>query len=304
MIEIIQELFAIPDNVVVGIGPLAIAGAALQLGQGIFGAVRAGRREKRIEREVFDLERSLRGLEQNRQEIIDPSDVLEDRSGQITNPFANLQVATAAAEFQAEEADLSLAGTLDTLRATGAGAGGATALAQAALRSKRGISANIQQQQAQNQRLRAGGEAEAQRARLAEGARVQAGQMAGAQFEFGVREQRETARLDRAAGLLDDAVNRQRQASQDKFAALGSMFGTLGGSLMGMGMAQAQNQAMVDAAREAAKAQGRFMPPSGFTQPSSSASFGSFIPQASFEGLSYGSTPTMGSFGLGVQPGG
>ena len=35
--------------------------------------------------------------------------------------------------MQAEEADIALANTLDTLRATGASAGGATALAQAAL---------------------------------------------------------------------------------------------------------------------------------------------------------------------------
>ena len=61
----------------------------------------------------------------------------------ITNPFANLQVATKAAEFAASEKDISLATTLDTLRATGAGAGGATALAQAAARSKAGIAAGI-----------------------------------------------------------------------------------------------------------------------------------------------------------------
>ena len=45
--------------------------------------------------------------------------------------------ATKAAEIQIEESDIALANTLDTLRATGASAGGATALAQAALRSKR-----------------------------------------------------------------------------------------------------------------------------------------------------------------------
>ena len=290
------------------------AGTTALVGMGVSAlssSIGAGVSARRAARRAREMRLALENFENNRQDVINPyagvedlSDMATNLSDRITNPFADLAVATQAAEMQAEEADIALANTLDTLRATGASAGGATALAQAALRSKRGISANIQQQQAQNQRLRAGGEAEAQRARLAEGARVQAGQMAGAQFEFGVREQRETARLDRAAGLLDDAVNRQRQASQDKFAALGSMFGTLGGSLMGMGMAQAQNQAMVDAAREAAKAQGRFMPPSGFTQPSSSASFGSFIPQGSFQDLSYGSTPTMGSFGLGVQPGG
>ena len=64
--------------------------------------------------------------------------------------------------MQAEEADIALANTLDMLRSTGASAGGATALAQAALQSKRGVSANIEQQEAQNQKLRAQGEVQKQ----------------------------------------------------------------------------------------------------------------------------------------------
>ena len=46
--------------------------------------------------------------------------------------------------MQVEEADIALANTLDTLRATGASAGGATALAQAALQSKKGVAASIE----------------------------------------------------------------------------------------------------------------------------------------------------------------
>ena len=57
--------------------------------------------------------------------------------------------------MQAEEADLSLANTLDTIRAGGFGAGGATALAQAAAKSKRGISADIAKQEAANELARA-----------------------------------------------------------------------------------------------------------------------------------------------------
>ena len=60
-------------------------------------------------------------------------------------------------------ADLALASTLDNMRASGAGAGGATALANAALRSKKQISASIQQQEAQNQKLMAQGEMNRQR---------------------------------------------------------------------------------------------------------------------------------------------
>ena len=81
-----------------------------------------------------------------------------DLSSQITNPFNNLQVSTAAAEMQAEEADIALANTLDTLEMTGASAGGATALAMAALKSKKGVAASIEEQEAKNAQLRAQGE--------------------------------------------------------------------------------------------------------------------------------------------------
>ena len=73
------------------------------------------------------------------QDKINPYDEVTDLSGMVSNPFANLQVATGAAEFQGEQADISLANTLDTLRATGAGAGGATAYG---LRSARGLPAS------------------------------------------------------------------------------------------------------------------------------------------------------------------
>lgn len=94
-------------------------------------------------------------------------------SGMISNPFANLGVATQAAEMQAEEADLSLANTLDTIRATGAGAGGATALAQAALQSKKGVSASIEQQESNNEKLKAEGTAKMQEQKMSEAQRLQ-----------------------------------------------------------------------------------------------------------------------------------
>ena len=53
----------------------------------------------------------------------------------------SLGVATQALlKYKWKQADMALANTLDTLRATGASAGGATALAQAALQSKKGVS--------------------------------------------------------------------------------------------------------------------------------------------------------------------
>ena len=83
----------------------------------------------------------------------------------------SLGVATQAAEMQIEEADIALANTLDTLRATGASAGGATALAQAALQSKKGVSASIEQQEAQNEKLRAQGESQLEQIKNARGSK-------------------------------------------------------------------------------------------------------------------------------------
>ena len=111
----------------------------------------------------------------------------------MTNEFANLGVATQAAEFQAEESDIALANTLDAMQASGAGAGGATALAQAALKSKRGISASIQQQEAANQKAAAQGAADVQRQKAE-----------GEKYKFAIEEQRANADIDRAAKELDN----------------------------------------------------------------------------------------------------
>ena len=84
----------------------------------------------------------------------------------IYNPYDNLSVATQANQIKMEETDKALANTLDTLRAQGASAGGATALAQAALRSKAGIAADIEKQEVGNERLKAQGEIMVQNAEM------------------------------------------------------------------------------------------------------------------------------------------
>ena len=91
----------------------------------IFSAINAGKARKAQGKAQDALEQAIK----DRPDVINPYDQVTDLSGMVSNPFANLQVATGAAEFQAEQADISLANTLDTLRATGAGSAGATALA-------------------------------------------------------------------------------------------------------------------------------------------------------------------------------
>ena len=222
---------------------VAIAGAALSVIGGMFGAGAAKKRERKAAREKARLQRKLTNLENSRQDIIDPSvgvtnlsGLAQDLSGQLTNPMANLSVATQAAEMQVEQADISLANTLDTIRATGAGAGGATALAQAALQSKKGVSASIEQQEAQNERLRAQGEQQVQQLKMAEqqrvqglqireGGRVQGLEMQGRQFAFQTQENREMQQLDRVSAQISGAEAREAQAGADRTGAFTGMIG-------------------------------------------------------------------------------
>ncbi len=211
---------------------LAIGGQVLG---GLFGGIGASKRKKRAAREKARLQAKLNRLEANRQEIINPYEGVEDLSALISNPFANLGVATRAAEIQMEESDLALATTLDTLRATGASAGGATALAQAALRSKKGVAASIEQQEAQNEKLRAQGEQQREQRLMAEQRRLQQADVSGKQFVFGTREQREMQELDRTAALLGAATQSTAQAQADQTAAITGAIGGLA-NVAGMGL--------------------------------------------------------------------
>ena len=175
------------------------------------------------------LEAKLADLENNRQEIINPYAGVTSLSSLLSNPMDTLSVATQAAEMQIEEADISLANTLDTMRATGASAGGATALAQAALRSKKGVSASIEQQEAQNDKLRAQGEQRLQAQQMSEAQRIQQADVMGEKFMFGTRETRQLQELDRTADLLSGAQNRENEAFRDETSAVTGMFGSLAG---------------------------------------------------------------------------
>lgn len=199
---------------------IVLGGASL-----IGSANEASRNRKRAEA----LGRDIKTAEKNRQDIINPYEGIKDLSSMITNPFANLQVGTKAAEMQAEEADISLASTLDTLRATGAGSAGATSLAQAALQSKQGIAATIEQQEMRNAELRAQGEQQAQMARMSEMQRLQQAEVAGKQFVFQTQEERDMQRLNRLAGLQGQAMANRASAKAGMFATLGGFAGGLAG---------------------------------------------------------------------------
>ena len=111
----------------------------------------------------------------------------------LTNTMANLQVSTAAADMQARETDQALAASQDLAAQAGTGAGGATALAAAAAKSKAGVAASIDQQVKQNERLRAQGESELQRAQLAQ--QNLASKFDLGQSQFNVGQQNQAARF-------------------------------------------------------------------------------------------------------------
>jgi len=114
----------------IGIGANLIGGA--------IGANQADQAARGARNDAARAKAQMDAIKASRQAIMNPyagvkdvSSMAKDLSGLITNPYANLGVATKAAEIQMEQTDIALANTLDTLRATGSSAGGATALAQA-----------------------------------------------------------------------------------------------------------------------------------------------------------------------------
>ena len=169
------------------------------------------------------------------------SELAKDLSSMISNPFANLGVATQAAEIQIEQSNIALSNALDTLATTGASAGGATALAQAALAAKKGVASTIEQQEAQNQKLEAQGRAqleqtqmsEAQRVQgvqISEGQRMQTQEAAGKQFMMQMKEQRSMADLDYQAGKESQAMANAAAANAAKGQAWGSAISGVAGA--------------------------------------------------------------------------
>tara|TARA_R110002167_G_scaffold64111_1_gene181138 strand:- start:346 stop:1086 length:741 start_codon:yes stop_codon:yes gene_type:complete len=236
------------------------AGVGLAV-SGIGAAVAAGNAKKQAKHarsEKGRAEAKMESVRDSRQAIVNPfagvtdlSGMAKDLSGNLNNPFAQLGVATQAAEIQMEQSDIALANTLDTLRATGASAGGATALAQAALQSKKGVSASIESQESQNEKLKAQGEAtlnqqkmsEAQRLQniaISEGQRVQQSDAAGKQFEFQAQENRTNADLDAAQGKISQASQDIAQANQNRASANAGFMAAAGG-IASSGISAASN---------------------------------------------------------------
>ena len=228
----------------------AIVGGALAVGGSVASSVTAGKEAKRAGRAAASARARMDAIENGRQAVINPysdfegvTDLATDLQNTMSNAYANLSVATQAAEFQAEEADMALANTLDTMLATGAGAGGATALAQAALQSKRGISASIESQEANNEKLKAEGEQTLQKRKTEEAVRMQnialqdelrlqSAEAQGKAYKFEMQEQRDENALARLAGQQQQASAQQSAARAGQASAFSGL-ASMGGSILG-----------------------------------------------------------------------
>ena len=190
---------------------VAVAGLVVGVGAGVAGAVDANNKAKKAETDRSAMEGAIADQRASMQSIRNPY-------ANMSNQYANLSVATGAAKFQAEEADVALANTLDTLRASGSSAGGATALAQAALRSKKGIAANLEQQEVANEKARAQGAMEVQKL-----------QATGDQWMWEQQNEREMMDLDRSQALIDQERLNEAQANQAMWGAIGGIGGSITG---------------------------------------------------------------------------
>lgn len=234
-------------------GITSLVGAGIGLLSSGAQAIGAHQKAQGAKGDVHRAKGRLAELEASRQEIINPyadmkdlSGMASDTSGNLKNRYANIGVATQAAEMQIEEADISLANTLDTLAATGASAGGATALAQAALQSKKGVSASIEQQEVANQKNAAAAQGQIDQAKMgeqqriqnikmSEAQRIQTAEAQGADYVFQATETRQGAELDRAQTQVENAQGAVAQHQANKNAAIGSAIGQIGGVASAVG---------------------------------------------------------------------
>ena len=183
---------------------MAVIGAAAGIAGPVMTAVKASDDEKEFRNKQKQQEDILADVENSRQAIYNPMQGL-------SNEAAKVGVATQAAEFQAEEADIALANTLDTMRASGYAQGGATTLAQMALRSKQGISADLQKQELANRK------AEAQAAMA-----IQQAQAEGSMWQWQQQENRDLMELDRAQNLADKFEAQANYNAAQQWAAVGN----------------------------------------------------------------------------------
>jgi|2_EtaG_2_1085320.scaffolds.fasta_scaffold04270_4 hypothetical protein len=193
----LQPLFPGELNVIQGSGGLIVMGAiaTTALVAGAITKIQADKSAKVAQSKASRAEKKLTALENSRQEILNQGEKIRDMKSQIFNPYANVAVAMKGTELQIEQTDEALANTLDTINQSGTGAGGATALAMMAAKGKAQIGASIENQEAQNQKLRMQGESQMINQKM----QLEQAALGAEEAAYGRQETRDVAQLNRLA---------------------------------------------------------------------------------------------------------
>lgn len=208
--------------VMVGVGTASLA-------VGIYQAVDSNQKAKKADNKKKKAKKRMKEFEKSRQPVLNRADQIRAQKNLLSNPAANLGVATQAADIQIQETDKALANTLDSIKQSGMGAGGATALAQAAAQSKAKVAANLESQEANNNKLRAQGEQKLQKQLMdIEQSAIQEEGQAWAR-----QENRDITQLNRLQSEIEaqdqQAAALQQQAAQDLMGGIGGAGSALTG---------------------------------------------------------------------------
>jgi hypothetical protein len=183
-----------------------IGGAASVAGSLIGG--RARRREQRQAQAEFEAQKQAL-----------QSTVFENTYAGLENVAEDLTVNQQASQFQAQQTDAALAQSMQAAIASGGAPGGAQAIAQAALKSKAGISADLAKQEQANQMARVNAEQ-----------KLQADEAAGADML-------QTRDYQKQQQMLNLASQRKMAADQARAQATSQLVGGIG--QLGSGLAGA-----------------------------------------------------------------
>ena len=126
-----------------------------------------------------------------------------------------------------EQTDEALANTLDQINQSGTGAGGATALARMAAKSKAQISASIEKQEIGNQQLRLQGEATMVQQKMT----LEKEALGAEEAAYGRQEGREMQQLNRMQAMQDNA---EQQALAFKMAGDQALMAGISGATSSM----------------------------------------------------------------------
>jgi hypothetical protein len=232
MIDLLLNISPTHYHATFGVAAVVAIGLPLVVG-GINAGVQKGKSNK-AEEERQNQENKLNAIQANRQEVINKSGDIRALKSQVSNPYANMSVATEAAEFEAEQTDMALANTLDAMVSSGASAGGATALARAALQSKKGLSASIEKQEVANAKMAADG-AKQMEQQLINLEKAAIGEEVNA---YNRQETRDLAEIGRVQDQMDyqqmrrddlsDASTEAMMAGLEQSAAVGTEIATMG----------------------------------------------------------------------------